>query len=234
MNRRTIARGLLAATGLVAALSVAACTGSATASGSATTGTATTGTGTGAGGGQVATTVAPAPTTVDTGGVPTNAPPVQPAATRTSLTRECNASDLRLSFGGSDAGMSQQEQVLRFTNSGSRPCVIVGFPGVSYVTGAAGLQFGQAAQRAGAMRPQITLAPGQVASTVIHSVDPAVFDPNACQPGPVNGYRIYAPDDRAAMFIRLPAGTEGCGGNPPEMQLSVSSIKPGLGDPDQP
>ncbi len=151
-----------------------------------------------------------------------------------AVTPECKANSLKLSFGAGDAGMNQQERVLRFTNSGSQACVIVGFPGVSYVTGDDGHQVGAAATRDGGMRPQITLQPGDVASTVIHSVNPGVFDPSACKETPVRGYRVYAPDDTAAMFIPLPSGTTGCAGTTPDPQLSVYSIQPGPGNPDQP
>ena len=146
---------------------------------------------------------------------------------------ECKANNLALSFGGGDAGMSQQEQVLRFTNTGKSTCAIVGFPGVSYVTGDNGQQVGAPAVRTGSIGAQVNLAPGAVASTVIHSVDPGVFDPNACKPTPVRGYRIYAPDDTASMFIPLGSGAQGCAGSTPDPQLSVITIRAGLGNPDQ-
>ncbi len=155
------------------------------------------------------------------------------AANHTGGIPECKANTLALSFGGSDAGMSQQYHVLRFTNTGKRTCAIVGFPGVSYVTGDNGQQVGAPAVRTGKIGPQVNLVPGAVASTVIHSVDPGVFDPSACRPTPVRGYRIYAPDDRASMFIALPSGAQGCAGNPPDPQLSVVTIRPGLGNPHQ-
>lgn len=145
---------------------------------------------------------------------------------------ECKANTLALSFGGSDAGMSQQYHVLRFTNTGKRTCAIVGWPGVSYVTGDNGQQLGAPAVRAGKKGAQVNLAPGAVASTVIHSVDTGVYDGGACRPTPVRGYRIYAPDDTASMFIALPAGTQGCA-NPADTGLGVVTIRPGLGSPDQ-
>jgi hypothetical protein len=116
---------------------------------------------------------------------------------------------------------------------GSRSCVIAGFPGVSYVTGDNGRQVGEPAVHGGKIGPQITLAPGQVASTVIHSVNAGVFDPSACRPTPVRGYRVYAPDDLAAMFIPLGAESQGCAGNPPDPQLSVLTVISGAGDPDR-
>jgi hypothetical protein len=125
--------------------------------------------------------------------------------------------------------MNQQHQALRFTNSGSTACVIVGFPGVSYVTGDSGRQVGAAATRDGKIGMQLTLQPGQVAAATIHSVDAGVFDASACKPTPVRGYRVYAPDDTAAMFVPLPSGVEGCAGSTPDPQLSVSTIVAGDG-----
>lgn len=145
---------------------------------------------------------------------------------------ECKANTLALSFGGSDAGMSQQYRVLRFTNTSKATCAVVGWPGVSYVTGNNGQQLGAPAVRNGKKGGQVNLAPGAVASTVIHSVDTGVYDGGACQPTPVQGYRVYAPDDTASMFIALPSGAQGCA-NPADTGLGVVTIRPGLGSTDQ-
>jgi hypothetical protein len=48
----------------------------------------------------------------------------------------------------------------------------------------------------------------------------------------VQGYRVYAPDDTASMFIALPAGAQGCA-NPADTGLGVVTIRPGLGSTDQ-
>jgi hypothetical protein len=145
---------------------------------------------------------------------------------------ECKANTLALSFGGSDAGMSQHYQVLRFTNTGKTTCAVVGWPGVSYVTGDNGQQLGAPAVRNGQKGAQVNLAPGAVASTVIHSVDTGVYDNGACQPTPVQGYRVYAPDDTASMFIALPSGTTACA-NPADTGLGVVTLRPGLGSTEQ-
>lgn len=232
MSTRVITRGALVAAGVAAAaISVSACSGSLTATGTANGGNTTAPS-------TVNTTVAQPPavatsqpnTTPSARNAPAQTPPAAVAAKQAPLTPECKAANLKLSFGGSDASMSQQYQVLRFTNSGSRSCVIVGFPGVSYVAGDNGTQVGPAAVRDGKIGPQVTLAPGAVAYTVIHSTDAQVFDPNVCHPTPVRGFRVYAPDDRAAMFIPTVDGW-GCAGATPDPQLSVVTIKPGLGSP---
>lgn len=237
MSTRVITRGALVAAGVAAAaISVSACSGSLTATGTANGGNTTTPS-------TVNTTVAqpPAgstttrqnanPATPPAATSPAATPSAAVAAKQAPLTPECKAADLKLSFGGNDASMSQQYQVLRFTNVGTRSCVIVGFPGVSYVAGDNGTQVGPAAVRDGKIGPQVTLVPGAVASTVIHSVDAQVFDQNVCHPTRVRGFRVYAPDDRAAMFIPIVDGW-GCAGTTPDPQLSVVTTKPGLGNPD--
>lgn len=229
MNIKNLGRGLLAGTGVVAAVALAGCSGSLTASGQVSNGrTPTTGTS------QAGTPTSGVSTTGGPTAMPNTGSGNAVAATHSPSIPECKASTLAVSFGGSDAGMSQQEQVLRFTNVGKRSCVIVGFPGVSYVAGDSGQQVGAPAVRTGRIGRQITLAPGAVASTVIHSVDVGVFDAAACRPTPVRGYRIYAPDDRASMFIALHDGVQGCAGTTPDPQLSVVTVKAGSGNPDQP
>jgi hypothetical protein len=227
--RRTTVRAALAATGAIAAVTLAACGGGQTATGSPTsTSSAAEPTGT-------LTSLPPltsSSTSSSTASGGTSAATV--GSTKAQGGNECKANSLKLSFGGGDAGMSQQHTVLRFTNTGTTSCTIVGWPGVSYVTGDNGQQVGTPAARSGAKGASVTLAPGKVASTVIDSVDVGVFDASACKPTPVRGYRVYAPDDTASMFIALPSGTQGCAGKTPSPQLSVVTIKAGAGDPDRP
>ena len=223
---------LLATTGLLAAGAATACGGSHSASGSPSdVGPVSGGSTTTSGGGQHhgAAAASAAPSAAPSAGA-TATPPTGhtgSAVAQHALTPECTADSLTLSLGTGDAGMSQRHQPLRFTNTGGKSCVIVGFPGLSYVTGDSGRQVGAAATRDGRIGAQITLRPGEVASTTVHSVDAQVFDAAACKPTPVRGYRVYAPDDTAAIFVPLPAGTEGCAGTTPDPQLSVSTIVAG-------
>lgn len=240
INHRIVARTLLATTGMLAAVSLAACTGSAAGSGSAVS-VSRSQSATGAPSATTSVAAAPsAPYSAPVGsaqaaGTPTRTPAGNPPASVAShVTPGCTAGVLRLSFGGGDAGMSQQETVLRFTNVGGGACAMYGYPGVSYVAGPNGTQVGAPAQRAGSVRPRIVLGAGQVASTVIHSVDVGVFDPSVCRPTAVRGYRVYAPGDTAAMFIPLGGGVQGCAGGSLDPQLNVYSVQFGLGSPDQP
>ena len=232
MTRHTVARGLLLTTGALAAITLAAC-GSGTPS-------ANSGNGTG-----VSTTVAQPPSG-GTGGntfVPATTPPGgnnssgagngggegsggggQPMA---GGTPECKTSNLSLSLGPGDGAAGHVYQALRFTNKSSQSCVIVGFPGVSYVTGDSGTQVGQPAQRDGAKGAQIVLKPGAVASAIVDFVDVGNFDASACKPTPTKGLRVYPPDSTASMFVAQ-NGT-GCAGTPPDPQLGVQTIKAGMG-----
>src|SRR5262249_6216766 len=109
-------------------------------------------------------------------------------------------------------------------------CVIVGFPGVSYVAGDNGTQVGAPAQRDGAEGKQITLAPGSTAFSPVDAVEVPVFDASDCGPTPVRGFRVYPPDETASLFVSLPAGSEGCARTTtPVPQLSVQTIQPGSG-----
>jgi hypothetical protein len=237
ISGRIVARTVLGAAGVLTAVAVVGCsggtasfTGSATPNGSGTNAATTTVVAP-----QTQTFTAPAATSDATSATTSRGTPATVANSRTvasSKTPECKPGGLRLSFGDGDAGMSQQHRALRFTNVSSTSCVIVGFPGVSYVAGDKGAQVGAPAVRSGKIGAQITLKPGQVASTVISSVDVGVFDPSVCKPTSVRGYRIYPPDSTASMFIALPGGTKGCAGSPPDPQLSVVSITRGNGDVD--
>jgi hypothetical protein len=103
------------------------------------------------------------------------------------------------------------------------------------VAGDNGVQVGAPAVRTGHIGARIVLAPGQTASTVIHSVNAGVYDPTMCKATTVRGYRIYPPDETRSMFIPLANGVQACSSlKLPDPQLGVYTLKRGLGDPDRP
>jgi hypothetical protein len=237
MTRRTVARGFLLTTGVVAAIALAGCgAGKATAGGSVTPGVAAAGSSD-----SGSSAFAPVTTT-------TPAAPAAPAATANAGsgaaaggggegagtpqlaggTPECKAPALKLGLGPTDGAAGTIYQALQFTNISTQNCVIVGFPGVSYVTGSNGAQVGAAAVRDGSIGSEIVLRPGAVASAVIGMTDVGVFDPSVCKPTPTLGFRVYPPDSTASLYI-AEKGT-GCAGNTPDPQLRVQTIKSGLGN----
>jgi hypothetical protein len=225
MTRRTAARAALFATSAVAVLVLSACGGQNAASGGTPSGAGTGG----VSGGQTfipvtSSTTTPAPATTTP---PSAATAPAGGGSETGGTAECKPANLKLSLGAGDAAAGHVFQALRFTNVSKVSCVIVGFPGVSYVTGDSGAQVGRPAEREGAKGAQITLHPGQVASTILTQTDIGVFDTATCKPTSTRGFRVYPPDSTASMFIAQTG--RGCAGNPPSPQLRVQTIKPGAG-----
>lgn len=137
------------------------------------------------------------------------------ATTASSGTPACTSADLQASLGGgAGAGMSQNHTGLQLRNTGSSPCTLYGYPGVSWVRGASGIQTGAAAVRQAdpsGTETTVTLAPGAVASAPLDIVDAAVIPPSECKPVAVRGLRIYPPGQKAALFLSLPTAAGGYG-----------------------
>ena len=135
--------------------------------------------------------------------------------TTSSGTPACTSADLQASLGGgAGAGMSQNHTGLQLRNSGSSACTLYGYPGVSWVRGASGIQTGAAAVRQAdpsGTETTVTLAPGAVASAPLDIVDAAVIPPSECKPVAVRGLRIYPPGQKAALFLSLPTAAGGYG-----------------------
>jgi hypothetical protein len=149
---------------------------------------------------------------------PPPAPPA-PVADR----GDCKAASLKLGIGGADAAAGTVYRQLVFTNIGTAPCVLQGFPGVSYVAGDDGHQIGPAAVRIGTKGEAIDLAPGASAAAPVGFTQVRNYDEAVCKPTAVRGLRVYPPQETASMFVPL-EGT-GCAGNPPGQQLSVKTIQ---------
>ncbi len=216
MNHHTVARGALIGSSLIAAVLIAGCQGGSAAGGSPASSLTVSPS---AGPAMITTTTTPAPAGANV--------PLKPAVSGASVTPECKAAGLTLAVGSGDAAAGHFYVALNFTNSGTSTCVMQGFPGVSYVTGDSGTQVGQPAVRSGTIGSSVTLAPGAVASSIVTVTDVSVFDASSCQPTPVLGFRVYAPDDTASMYVAH-SGT-GCAGNPPSPQLQVQTVKAGAG-----
>jgi hypothetical protein len=137
------------------------------------------------------------------------------STTASSGTPACTSADLQASLGGgAGAGMSQNHTGLQLRNTGSSACTLYGYPGVSWVRGASGLQTGAAAVRQAdpsGTETTVTLAPGALASAPLDIVDAAVIPPSECKPVAVRGLRIYPPGQKAALFLSMPTAAGGYG-----------------------
>jgi hypothetical protein len=135
------------------------------------------------------TTPSPSPTA-------TSAAPAAPGLCRAeSLTA---ATD---STGGGAAGSIYEKLIL--TNSGTAPCILEGFAGVSLTAGAAGEPIGEPATRETTTPvTKVELAPGKSAWAEIRYTQAGNY--GDCTKVAAAGFRIYPPNDTASLFIAEP------------------------------
>ncbi|MGH3519266.1 MAG: DUF4232 domain-containing protein [Haloechinothrix sp.] len=169
----------------------------------------------------------PTPTGEDPTPAPAS-PAAEPTQTRRASAGRCESGDLKLSIGKGDGAAGTVWRPLRFTNVSDSPCVIHGFPGVSYVAGDDGHQVGAAAYRDGSKGKPVTLAKGRTAYAAVGFTQVGNYDPAECEPTKVRGLRIYPPQETRSMYLANP--TTGCANEDvPGYQLKVQTIRPGSG-----
>lgn len=173
-------------------------------------------------------TTSESPTATTTVTTATSSPastPAPPPAAQPADNGLCKAGDVKLSLGQGDAGAGSTFRPLLIKNTSSKPCMIQGFPGVSYVGGTDGHQVGKDAFREGTKGNAVKLNPGQTAAADIQFVNVQNFDPGTCQPTQVKGLRIYLPQETASNFV--PSEGTGCASTKiPGNQLAVKTVHP--------
>jgi hypothetical protein len=103
--------------------------------------------------------------------------------------------------GGGAAGSIYMQLIL--TNSGTEPCLLKGFAGVSLTAGADGEPIGAAATRDDSgPATDVTLAPGKAGTATLHYTQAANYPD--CTQTPAAGFRVYPPNDTASLFIPQP------------------------------
>jgi len=122
--------------------------------------------------------------------------------------------------GGGAAGSVYMK--LNLTNTGSAPCLLKGYPGVSLTANADGEPIGAPAARDETTPvADVLLAPGQTGSSVLRYTQAANY--SDCTLVNAAGYRIYPPEDTASLF--LPQPTSACS-NANITLLSVGAFQP--------
>ncbi|WP_211880978.1 DUF4232 domain-containing protein [Pseudarthrobacter albicanus] len=134
---------------------------------------------------------------------PSSAPPgAQP--TTQSGPALCKAAGLTASTdstGGGAAGSVYQQLIL--TNSGTGPCLLKGYAGVSLTADANGEPIGAPATRDESIPvTDVLLAPGQAGTAVLRYTQAANY--TDCTRVPAAGLRIYPPEDTASLFLAQP------------------------------
>ena len=116
---------------------------------------------------------------------------------------ECTTGNLHFALGSSSGSAGAVDVALVFTNTGSLPCYLYGYPGVSAVSGPNGHQIGLAAERATQLGPAavVTIKPGEKANADLHVVDALNYPRSRCQPVTPAGFRVYPPGNKAAGFV---------------------------------
>ena len=132
---------------------------------------------------------------------PTTAPP---APAGPALCKAAGLTATTDSTGGGAAGSVYMQLLL--TNSGSEPCMLTGFAGVSLTAGADGAPIGAAAARDTTPATEVLLEPGQAGAATLRYTQARNYPD--CTVVPAAGFRIYPPEDTASLFIARP--TDAC------------------------
>ena len=143
----------------------------------------------------------------------------QGAAAQAAPAGVCDASSLAGSLQPVDAGMGSVHYQLVLTNTGSQPCVLSGYPGVSYAD-AAGQPVGIPASRAPEAGAAVTVAPGQSASAGLQETGAGSYG-QVCNPHETSALVVYPPGSTEALSIAH--STQACG-NPKIGQLQVKGF----------
>ncbi|MEU4423181.1 DUF4232 domain-containing protein [Actinoplanes sp. NPDC024001] len=179
-------------------------------------------------------TVAPSPTDSATTAAPDPATSRTATAPRTTATRtparpaveRCLTRNLKVTDDADDGGAAAGHHIefLVFENTAGFSCTLTGFPGVSFVAGAEGRQVGSAFLRTNATRRTVTLTPGSRVHAAILIADYRNVDTATCKPVRVRGYRVYPPNETAAVFV--PAPQTACSA-PNQAAGQVNPVAPG-------
>ncbi|WP_120522711.1 DUF4232 domain-containing protein [Arthrobacter celericrescens] len=102
------------------------------------------------------------------------------------------------STGGGAAGSVYQKLIL--TNSGTTPCILKGYPGVSLVNAPTGGPIGAPADRDTAKAPvELLLKPGDSGAAVLRYTQAGLYPD--CTKAAATGFRIYPPEDTGSVFL---------------------------------
>ncbi|WUH92786.1 DUF4232 domain-containing protein [Streptomyces sp. NBC_00433] len=153
-------------------------------------------------------TAAEPPSATDTAAPTTGAtPPVteRPATTGGSggggTQPACATGDLKISVQSMGGAAGSALYTLAFQNTGSAPCTLHGYPGVSFVK-AHNAQLGKAAARTPAAKPVVTLIPNAHAYVDLRTVNgQGGYDAAQCGLATVPTLRIYPPNQTESTNI---------------------------------
>ena len=205
MRSQRIFQGLVMSTAATAAALLLTACGSGQAQAPTTT---AAGSGSASNSASPGATSAPATTAPPTSSGTSPGTSTSTAAPATGEPGLCQAAGLSAATDASGGGAAGSVYMkLNLTNTGSEPCVLRGYAGVSLAADGAGAPIGAPAVRDEATAPaDVLLAPGQTGSAVLRYTQAGNY--TDCAMVDAAGYRIYPPEDTASLF--LPQPTKAC------------------------
>jgi len=163
----------------------------------------------------------PAPTT--TSAAPAPSPSSGPAPTPTAgpmPPSTCTINQLLLSTGQAQGAAGSTIVPITVKNISQVPCEAGGYPGISFVGDGNGTEIGAPAERDATVAPQrVTLQPGGTATITVTVTEAGNIA--GCTPTPVDGFRIYPPNNYGAIFLPT-SGLSGC----PQQNVDVLHTGP--------
>lgn len=125
---------------------------------------------------------------------------VTPSST-TAGAAGCVAASIQVTHSRGGAAAGTYYLPLVFTNVGAAPCVLRGYPGVSFVDDD-GEQLGEPARRLGAEQVHaVTLDSGEQAHANLGIPESANYSDADCRPAKAAGVRVYPPEQTDAQFV---------------------------------
>jgi Protein of unknown function (DUF4232) len=120
----------------------------------------------------------------------------------------CATSALKVGLGSGNGAAGSTIVPVQFTNQSGSTCTMLGFPGVSFVTGAGGSQIGAPADRDPATAASlVTLAPGAMAHALLQVTVAQNFPAATCGLTTAHWLKIFPPGQTAALFLKFTSST---------------------------
>jgi hypothetical protein len=139
----------------------------------------------------------------------------------------CATRDLKATVGVAQGAAGSVYQVIDFTNIGTASCSLYGYPGVSLAGGSPVTQIGAAASRSPQAGPAlVTLAPGDVANTLLRITQAQNYPSSKCSPVASTYLQIYPPNQTTPIYLGYKS--TGCSATGVNL-LTVSVVQTGAG-----
>jgi hypothetical protein len=139
----------------------------------------------------------------------------------------CATRDLKATVGVAQGAAGSVYQVIDFTNIGTASCSLYGYPGIALAGGSPVTQIGMAASRSPQAGPAlVTLAPGDVANTLLRITQAQNYPASKCSPTASTYLQIYPPNQTTPIYLGYKS--TGCSATGVNL-LTVSVVQSGAG-----